>query len=197
MKGTLIRKAECWYNLYQEKIGFGSTHWELQGYKLCQKNCDEIFGIVDVEKLAEEWVFETNEHKWSNNDDTAGDNFGSYREGFNKAMELNGDKLFTLDDMLNAYIQGTNDGVQFESLMDYDSEDFDEAHEFAKEAEKEFRESLQQPTEIEVEIEMEPMNVDEIREQGKGFLHGNTRKPKLDENGCLILKKALLTERFK
>jgi hypothetical protein len=34
------------------------------------------------------------------------------------------------------------------------------------------------------------MNIDEIREQGKGFLNANTMKPKLDENGCLILKMA-------
>jgi hypothetical protein len=34
-----------------------------------------------------------------------------------------------------------------------------------------------------------PMNIDEIREQGKGFLNANTNKPKLDENGRLILIK--------
>jgi hypothetical protein len=27
------------------------------------------------------WVFETNGHKWSNNDDTAGDNYGSFKAG--------------------------------------------------------------------------------------------------------------------
>lgn len=32
------------------------------------------------------------------------------------------------------------------------------------------------------------MNVDEIREQGKGFLNTNINKSKLDLNGCLILK---------
>jgi hypothetical protein len=189
MKGTLIRKAECWYNLYQEKIGFGSTHWELQGYKLCQKNCDEIFGVVDVEKLAKESTLEVKE---TNSDFIFKEVYEEFfKEGFHKAMELNKDKVFTLEDVLNAYMEGTNDGTQFESLMDYDSEDFDEAHEFAKEAEKEFRESIQQPIEIEVEIEMEPMNLDEIRNQGKGFLNANTNKPKLDENGCLILKKSV------
>ena len=30
---------------------------------------------------AHEWVFETNGHKWSNNDDTAGDNYGSFIAG--------------------------------------------------------------------------------------------------------------------
>jgi len=30
---------------------------------------------------AEEWVFEKNGHRWSNNDNTAGDNFESFLEG--------------------------------------------------------------------------------------------------------------------
>jgi hypothetical protein len=32
-------------------------------------------------EAAEKWVFETNSHKWSNNDNTAGDNFGSFIAG--------------------------------------------------------------------------------------------------------------------
>ncbi|WP_296683404.1 hypothetical protein [Flavobacterium sp.] len=34
-----------------------------------------------LEEVAEKWVFETNNHKWSNNDDTAGDNYNSFKEG--------------------------------------------------------------------------------------------------------------------
>jgi hypothetical protein len=34
-----------------------------------------------LEEVAEKWVFETNGHKWSNNDDTAGDNFASFIAG--------------------------------------------------------------------------------------------------------------------
>ena len=34
-----------------------------------------------LEEAAEKWVFETNSHKWSNNDDTAGDNYGSFING--------------------------------------------------------------------------------------------------------------------
>jgi hypothetical protein len=82
-------------------------------------------------------------------------------------------------------MEGTNDGTQFESLMDYDSENFDEAHEFAKEAEKEFRESLQQPTEIEVQIVMK--EILQLKKRAGGFT--NMGKPKLDADGCLILKK--------
>jgi len=34
-----------------------------------------------LEEAAEKWVFETNGHKWSNNDDSAGDNYSSFKEG--------------------------------------------------------------------------------------------------------------------
>ena len=34
-----------------------------------------------IEDAANKWVFETNGHKWSNNDDTAGDNYGSFIAG--------------------------------------------------------------------------------------------------------------------
>jgi hypothetical protein len=35
----------------------------------------------DIREGAEKWVFETNGHKWSNNNDEAGDNYGSFMEG--------------------------------------------------------------------------------------------------------------------
>ncbi|WP_296683644.1 hypothetical protein [Flavobacterium sp.] len=34
-----------------------------------------------LEEVAEKWVFKTNGHKWSNNDNTAGDNYGSFIAG--------------------------------------------------------------------------------------------------------------------
>lgn len=49
---------------------------------------DEEYSHIPIEhRLATEWVFETNGDKWSSNDDTAGDNYGSFIEGYNKAME--------------------------------------------------------------------------------------------------------------
>ena len=52
-------------------------------------------------------------------------------------------------------------------------------------------EEYNQQSEWEVEVLTEPMNLDEIKEQGKGFLNSNTRKPKLDSNGCFMLKRIL------
>jgi hypothetical protein len=151
---------------------------------LSKQNCEEIFEVVDVEKLAE---YSVQEVKESNVDFYLRDVYREFFiEGFNKAMELNKDKRFTSRDMLSAYMEGTNDGTQFESLKDYDSEDFDEAHEFAKKAEREFIKSLQQQIEIEVDIEMDyaiyTANMPKEGEQRPAM------RPKVDENGCLILK---------
>ena len=43
--------------------------------------------IETIEESAEKWVFETNGHKWSNNDDSAGDNYGSFITGFKCCQE--------------------------------------------------------------------------------------------------------------
>ena len=43
--------------------------------------------IETIEESAEKWVFETNGHKWSNNDDSAGDNYGSFIAGFKCCQE--------------------------------------------------------------------------------------------------------------
>jgi hypothetical protein len=40
-----------------------------------------VYRQETFEEAAEKWVFETNGHKWSNNDNTAGDNFASFIAG--------------------------------------------------------------------------------------------------------------------
>ena len=49
-----------------------------------ESTVDEFVENSNEEKLreaGEKWVFETNADKWSNNDDSAGDNYGSFIEG--------------------------------------------------------------------------------------------------------------------
>ena len=50
-----------------------------------------------LDDAAHEWVFETNGHKWSNNDDTAGDNFGSFIAGAKWQKEKELDRLKELE----------------------------------------------------------------------------------------------------
>jgi len=132
---------------------------------LSKQNCDEIFGIFDVEKLAEDFAKNHSIYPTAQDDTEYG-----FKHGFSKAMELNKDKQFTLEQVIEAMTLYIRKEYAMSQVLSMISE-------------------LPLDSEINVEIEMELMNIDEIREQGKGFLHGNTRKPKLDENGCLILKK--------
>jgi len=155
MKGKL-NKLDNGYVLLVDNIMYATDN-----DKLSKENCDEIFGVVDVEKLFLETPHTVEDEKdyWKIR--------AGYIEGFNKAMELNKDKVFTLEDMGKFWDFCINNKSSFWECL----------------------ESLQQPTEIDVEIVTEPMNIDEIREQGKGFLNTNTDKPKFDSNGNLILKK--------
>jgi hypothetical protein len=131
--------------------------------KLSKENCDEIFGVIDVEKLAEE--------NYPSGDDWTEEQSLirklAFKNGFKKAMELNKDKLFTLEDVLDAWELGATEGLPL-----------------TKSKKEKLLESLK---EIEVEIEMESTRtIHAMTDKGiKTF----TQKEKLDENGCLILTK--------
>jgi len=43
--------------------------------------------IEEINSAADKWVFRTNGEKWSNNDDSAGDNFGSFVSGAKWMLE--------------------------------------------------------------------------------------------------------------
>jgi hypothetical protein len=138
--------------------------------KLSKQNCDALFGVVDVERLAEV--------RFSGSDDITNYNlrFG-FQEGFNKAVELNKDKVFTLEDMRNT--------------MDWIMTQYFEFYEQPTTGRREqYLESLQQPTEIDVEIEMEcKIGCDNFIFNGdKSICCGNKIK-KLDSKGNLILRK--------
>jgi hypothetical protein len=48
----LIKKADNWYNLYDGDVRIGSTHVDLQGYRLSLNNCLEIDRGYDLNKMA-------------------------------------------------------------------------------------------------------------------------------------------------
>ena len=136
-------------------------------YKLSKENCDEIFGVVDVMSLA---------HKFADKfyNDAIPQRFASYIIGFNKHAELNKDKVFTLEQM--------NKAIHL-ACSEYSGNIIDEV--------------TQQPTEIEVEIEMEKV-VDETKVIGAvKRIKGSGDKittyksiPRFNSNGELILVKA-------
>jgi hypothetical protein len=103
----------------------------------------------------------------------------STKEGINGLSKQNCDEIFGVVDVIDVVYKQVRNG------FDGDIDSFTEA--FAKECINRAM-KLYQPTEIEVEIEMECLdpNCDGINKKGV-CIHGD--KPKIDSNGCLILKK--------
>ena len=177
MKAKLIKTSKDYYHLVIEKSNYYYGHTspefcELQNkdgsytHKLSLKNCDEIFGVVDVEKLAEDHPLEVS---------NASHGFGikdGIIYGFNKAMELNKDKVFTLRDVKQAIFNFAN--YDRKTISELDRMDMAIA-------------SIQQPTEIEVWIEMD--DIWDGLDSTRIFPKEETSFPNLDPNGCLILKK--------
>lgn len=178
MKAKLIKIDKGYYNLEDKKgnvIGttyqFSSSVGDVLEHKLSKQNCDKIFGVVDVEKLAYE-------HRRVYQDSFEGMNECimkdaihqqvGFKAGFNKAMEFNKDKLFTLEDIRMAIAYG-------EKHRDMDAGKIPYQPFF------EFLSSLKQPAEIEVEVEMDAIPADRAPNGWDGF-------PKLDADGYLILK---------
>jgi len=90
----LCEPLKSWEEPKQEKEEEYFKHLE-KDKKEFAKEWEEIrqeFGFDKKEETLEEaalkWVFETNSHKWSNNDDTAGDNYGSFIAGANYEAEI-------------------------------------------------------------------------------------------------------------
>jgi hypothetical protein len=144
-------------------------------YLLSKQNCDELFGVVDVEKLARNCI----KHRYNKYGENITsetqklDTIYGFKDGFNKAMELNKDKVFTLEDLEKAYLIGC---------------EYQTTHRYHIDENLMTLKLKQQPTEIEVEIEMQCLDptCDGINRKGI-CIPGD--KPKLDSQGCLILKK--------
>ena len=105
---------------------------------LSKQNCDELFGVVDVEKLGDEHALEI---YTKNEDDIVfyENRQRNFIEGFHKAMELNKDKVF-----------GVKEVVELCKILL--SNPFEKCGKTYQELTDNYIQSLQQPTEIEVEI---------------------------------------------
>ena len=175
MKAKLI-KIEEGYELLTQGFLKGSTNHELidslnveEGnirYKLSLKNCQAIECGYDLDELVDEFIgcpedMRTLSEDWRIN---------SFKSGFQKALELMGDKTFSEEDLRLAMHFGR----------------FGEANNQTTTIG--FIQSLQQ-TEWDVEIEIYEEK-EFIFDPAMGISQGHyLDKPKLDADGCLILKK--------
>jgi hypothetical protein len=140
-------------------------------YLLSKQNCDEIFGVVDVEKLVDDSL------KESPFIESSLDYIFGYKDAYNKAMELNKDKVFTL-----------KQAVEMAKILI--SNPYEKSGKTPQELVDAYIQSLQQPTEMDVEIEMQCLDptCDGINRKGI-CIPGD--KPKLDSEGCIILTKKI------
>jgi hypothetical protein len=176
----ILKKLGTEYKLYGEDDSCIATTQESPHKRLSKKNCDEIFGVIDVDDLAYK-------HRRVYQDSFEGMNECIMKDamhqqvgfvaGFNKAMKLNKDKLFTVEDVKRMFELG----IEYGHRLGYTGLNHT----------NEVIQSLQQPTEIEVEIvthvDLAATPVDSRHPDA--YLGTDTGIPFLDENGCLILKK--------
>ena len=164
MKAQLVKRQDR-FDLYNESDGskIASTLPNPMG-KLSLKNCQAIENGYDLDELS--WKFFPY-HEWEYSNGSFGDineeNRETFKIGFQKALEILGDKKFSEDELKLAFFH-----VQNEPTFDV------------------FKESLQQ-TEFDVEIEMEPYVKYVPKSLATVFPTGGVR-PKLDADKCLILK---------
>lgn len=135
-----LRKVADSYTLHRIKDNIltieGDSQYTIGGidpfYKLSKQNCDEIFGVVDIEQLSinnyPNTIDEFGEETWDSG--KLYHRQQGFKDGFNKAMELN---RFTLEDIKRA--------ISFGQGMDLWKEE---------EQIDKFIQSIQQPTEIDV-----------------------------------------------
>jgi hypothetical protein len=177
MKAKLI-KHKFGYNLVDTNGEFIATSKDEYSnginlkYWLSKENCDEIFGVVSPEVMMKD--IESNCDKTKE----------GYIIGFQMAMELNKDKVFTLENFIDLYIEETGYGMDM-----WGKEENEVMTTIAK-----IIQPLQQPTEIDVEI---VTLIDYFDSSNKLYLSTDeaakyctdTGIPYTDSEGNLILKK--------
>jgi hypothetical protein len=154
MKGKLI-KTEVNYLLEGEGgVVIASTSLKKEGLELSLKNCQAIELGYDLDELASEYA------KKRENLDLVYANglYYGFLEGFQKALEILGDKIFTLDDIHTVFIMG-REGME------------DKMNRYVT--------RIHEPTEWDVRIDV-------LLTERHGVVY---ETPKLDVDGCLILKR--------
>ncbi len=188
MKATLIKENDFYYLIQDDKIVADLDGHPLKSItgKLSKQNCDEIFGVVNVEKLELDYI--ENQLKGLDKEDYekyfcfAEADAKEFMKGFNKAMELNKYKVFTESDVFSVVNHVLSELVKFEG--------FDQKYLFPEEIYQEVTwkaKQIQQPTEIEVEIEMETCSMNPLDLDCDEIIG----RKKLDSEGCLILKRVV------
>ena len=170
MKAKLVKIDEQYF-LYDVDDNLVATTENSPYKRLSIKNCQAIECGYDLDELAKSVP-----HTCRNDEDWYKCRAG-FIEGFQKALELMGDKKFSENDVRKA--------VQLAIIKDTDPKTI----KTFKNSEDDIIQSLQK-TEFEVEVEMRSKDIDELRELNESFLNNtNLYVPKLDADGRWILRR--------
>lgn len=177
MKGKLNKLDNGWM-LLVDNIMY-ATDENAPYARLSVKNCESIDRGYDLDELAYDYSWNhQSDPKW-------GGTIDIFKAGFQKALEIIGDKKFSEEDIKNA----------MDRVWDWSEDDKDKDCSSMTELRNKHIQSLQQ-NEWDCIVEMEKVK-DETKIIGsvkgvKGSGHKITTYksvPKLDVNGCLILKR--------
>ena len=154
-------------------------------FYLSKENCDEIFGVVNLDQIKIDYI----NQELKGCDEETREKYYSFAEydgeiyirGIEKGMELNKDKVFTLEELRYAFYTGMKHGSEG-GIM------------FGKALADEYIQSLQQPTQVEVEFDSEETFIyeggnSEVIGSYTKRINPNSGKPKPDSEGNLILRK--------
>jgi hypothetical protein len=159
MKVQLVKREDRW-DLYETRGHKIASVLDGCAYKLSLKNCQEIERGYDLDALASEYAKKREDLDLV----YANGLYYGFLEGFQKALEILGDKIFTLDDIHTVFIMG-REGME------------DKMNRYVT--------RIHEPTEWDVEIVT--FISDDLKSVGQDW--GKIGAPKLDADGCLILKK--------
>ena len=164
------------------EVEYAATSRGIKLQRISFKNCEAIERGYDLDELANELLYSKYPFHPSND---SGYWLDMYKEGFQKCLELMGDKKFSEDDVKNIFAKTLENAPSTESHTRMISDE-QYRHSVMDELYDKITNSLQQ-TEWDVIVEMEDvMTFASMPKEGENRVY---EQPKLDENGCLILKK--------
>ena len=183
MEGKLYKSpnGEHYYLTVDGKIfaEIGGHPLKTINQSLSLKNCQAIENGYDLDELAREACNITDPLRLDSQKYKQDPYFRiGFNKGFQKAMEILGDKKFSKEDMFEAVMFGCS----FEDPGIEGIETYNELKDLV------IKRNTQ--TEWDVEILMEYKDIDELSVDKGSFLKPNDiYKPKLDSDGCLILRR--------
>ena len=171
MEGILAKTGNDYILYSKDNNVLGITSGTIEGRKLSLQNCEDIERGYDVFELA----YDSSKEFLIESTHSPSFTFG-YEQGFLKAMEILGDKKYTESHM--AYMMAKTCEFVENHLDRISSVEF-------------FNNTIKslQPKEWDVEICCYLGNGDKESDSFKDTFVTNTGIPKLDDDGCLILRR--------